>query len=80
MKQLLQITQKTEQEPEEKTFVIIPPQVYKYYELLKRKNITIVKDELYKTTYYIGDSFVHVINSSGNVHYGCDSTNWRAFY
>ena len=62
--QLLQTTQKSHSE--EKTFVIVPPQVYKYYELLKRKNITIVKDELYKTTYYIGDSFVHVINSSGN--------------
>ena len=39
-----------------------------------------VKPSVNQTTYYIGDSFVHVINSSGNVHYGCDSTNWRAFY
>ncbi len=61
MKQQL-IQKETE---EEIVFVPVPIEIYKYFELLKQKKITIWKDEINRLIYYIGESFVHVINASG---------------
>ncbi|MEK6871675.1 MAG: RHS repeat-associated core domain-containing protein [Nanoarchaeota archaeon] len=44
-------------------FVPVPIEIYKYFELLKRKNVTISKDAHH--IYFIGDDFIQVRNSSG---------------
>ena len=50
---------------EEIVIVPVPIEIHKYFELLKRKKITIWKDEINRLIYYLGDNFVHVINASG---------------
>ncbi|MEK6871677.1 MAG: hypothetical protein AABX16_02130, partial [Nanoarchaeota archaeon] len=64
MKQRL--IQKQADSENEIVFVPVSIEIYKYYELLKRKYITVFKEEINKTIYYLGDNFVQVKNASGN--------------
>lgn len=56
---------KEEESEEEFIFIPLPPHVYKYLELLKRRGIIIFREDVNQRVYYIGDLFVHVINASG---------------